>query len=278
MHTPNDSGRTASGAVIFEFDDGAVIRTVGQTSSGGFDVVFKGGALAPWLHEFTVRRSMTVLFDDKSHVLNLNGTTDAVSALAKCVEENGISGLPKPFANPTRPTYGPVLGVSQHADSSGAPGVGADVSGPVTALVVVGVIFGPILGCGIARLRRQNARLEAGVREHARLMGKYGDAQVVDQIRRGLVWQGMTADMLRDSLGAPLAIDTKVDHSKRTDILTYGPGTRIALENGLVVGWQTKTGLAPAASHHYQSLGELAVRTATRAVVWEITDKLFRKL
>ena len=72
----------------------------------------------------------------------------------------------------------------------------------VAFLIVVGVFAVKVL--------RNQAR-----RKH--LMEKYGDVTVVDRIMRKTMWQGMSSDQLRESLGPPVAIDRKVYKSKTTE-------------------------------------------------------------
>jgi flagellar biosynthesis/type III secretory pathway M-ring protein FliF/YscJ len=76
-----------------------------------------------------------------------------------------------------------------------------------------------------------------------RLMAKYHDAQIVENIMRRLVWQGMTNDQLVDSLGRPADIDEKVYKRKTVHTYKYHQDgvrrfrTRVTVEDGQVVGW-----------------------------------------
>jgi hypothetical protein len=72
----------------------------------------------------------------------------------------------------------------------------------VALLIVVGVV-------AVNALRKQAHR--------KRLIEKYGDESVADRIMRKMMWQGMSADQLRESLGPPVAIDRKVYKSKVTE-------------------------------------------------------------
>lgn len=85
-----------------------------------------------------------------------------------------------------------------------------------------------------------------GYRRHKRrqaLIEKYGHQEGED-IFNGKVWQGMTAEQLRDSWGEPEDIDSKVMKSKSRQTWKYGQTgrnrfkERIYLENDQVVGWK----------------------------------------
>lgn len=82
--------------------------------------------------------------------------------------------------------------------------------------------------------------------KRSKLMSKYQDEQVVDAIMSGSVALGMTASQVQDSLGPPEDIDEKVYKSKTSTIYKYGHiranqyKSRIKLENGVVVGWESK--------------------------------------
>lgn len=78
------------------------------------------------------------------------------------------------------------------------------------------------------------------------LMAKYHDEGVVESIMAGSFWQGQTAEMVIDSLGAPVDIDQKVLKTKKKEIWKYHHeganryGLRIILEDDIVVGWAKK--------------------------------------
>lgn len=82
--------------------------------------------------------------------------------------------------------------------------------------------------------------------KRSKLMAKYQDEQVVDAIMSGSVVLGMTASQVQDSLGPPEDVDEKVYKSKTATIYKYGHiranqyKSRIKLENGVVVGWESK--------------------------------------
>ena len=80
------------------------------------------------------------------------------------------------------------------------------------------------------------------------LVGKYKDEEVVRRILGGYFWQGQTKEQLVDSIGHPLAIDSKVLRTTVREVWKYSRtgknryGLRVTLEDGLVVGWDNKTG------------------------------------
>ncbi|CAM0554884.1 hypothetical protein EHLJMEHL_00472 [Vreelandella titanicae] len=76
---------------------------------------------------------------------------------------------------------------------------------------------------------------------------KYKNEQLARKIYDGYFWQGQSASQLRDSLGQPEAVDTKVLKTKIKEVWKYDPigrrsyGLRITLDDGKVVGWDKKT-------------------------------------
>jgi hypothetical protein len=78
------------------------------------------------------------------------------------------------------------------------------------------------------------------------LLRKYGDKDLVEKIMKQLVWQGMSEDQLIDSWGAPVARDRKIYKTKVSETFKYNQkgrnrfGSRVWVENGIVVGWEQK--------------------------------------
>lgn len=78
------------------------------------------------------------------------------------------------------------------------------------------------------------------------LMKRHGDAQMVDTIMEGNIARGMSLDMVLDAWGKPADMDEVVMKTKTKRELKYDQkgknrfGTRVYLENGEVVGWETK--------------------------------------
>ena len=78
------------------------------------------------------------------------------------------------------------------------------------------------------------------------LTAKYGDAEIARRIMRREVWQGETAEQLRESLGTPADTDEKVLKTKRKEVWKYRPtgknrfGLKVTLDDGIVVAWDMK--------------------------------------
>lgn len=81
----------------------------------------------------------------------------------------------------------------------------------------------------------------------AYLKQKYNNAATVEAILEGKVWESMTEEQLIDSIGKPEAIDNKQMKRKSRDVWKYQHrggsryGLRITVENGFVVGWDSKS-------------------------------------
>lgn len=79
-----------------------------------------------------------------------------------------------------------------------------------------------------------------------RLMRRYGDVDMVETMMNGQIARGMTLDMILDVWGQPADMDEIVMKTKTKRELKYDQkgknrfGTRVYLENGVVVGWETK--------------------------------------
>ena len=79
-----------------------------------------------------------------------------------------------------------------------------------------------------------------------RLLMKYQDMDIVNRIMRQLIWQDMSRDQLIDSWSNPVEIGTKVFKTKTRETFKYNKvgtnrfGSRVILENGIVVGWEKK--------------------------------------
>lgn len=69
------------------------------------------------------------------------------------------------------------------------------------------------------------------------------EPEIAQKILNHEIWQGMTAEQLRDSAGREAVIETIVMKTKRKEIWKYDQetetrfGTRVTLEDGVVVGW-----------------------------------------
>ncbi|MFK2918962.1 DUF2845 domain-containing protein [Dyella koreensis] len=81
----------------------------------------------------------------------------------------------------------------------------------------------------------------------AYLREKYQDEDIVQKVFAGEFWRGQTEEQLRDSLGAPVAIDNKLLKTMTREVWKYQPSgvnryrLRITVENGRVAAWDQKT-------------------------------------
>lgn len=80
-------------------------------------------------------------------------------------------------------------------------------------------------------------------RRKRRLIALYGE-DIADRIIAKRVWQGMTAEQLRESWGRPADMDQTVYKTKTKTTWKYNQtgknrfGDRIFLEDDVVVGWK----------------------------------------
>ena len=95
--------------------------------------------------------------------------------------------------------------------------------------------------------REENARREKFCQQREELLRKYDqNAEVVDKILAKTIWQGETVEQLKDSLGEPLDIDSKVYKNKSKHIWKYFRqgsnryGLRVTIEDNIIVGWEEK--------------------------------------
>ena len=90
------------------------------------------------------------------------------------------------------------------------------------------------------------ARSLARRSRYARLLTKYGDAELAEALMTQTIWQGMTAEQLRDSWGEPVAVEQKVLKTKVKEVFKYKPvgknryRDKVMLEDGVIVGWDQK--------------------------------------
>ena len=90
------------------------------------------------------------------------------------------------------------------------------------------------------------ARSLAKRSRYARLLAKYGDEKLVHAVMDGTIWQGMTAEQLRDAWGDPVSIEEKVMKTKVKQVFKYQQVAKnrfrdkVTLEDGVVTGWDQK--------------------------------------
>ena len=77
-------------------------------------------------------------------------------------------------------------------------------------------------------------------------MRQFEDPVMVDTMMEGRIARGMSLDMVRAVWGDPADLDETVLKTKTKHEMKYDQkgknrfGTRVYLENGVVVGWETK--------------------------------------
>ena len=75
----------------------------------------------------------------------------------------------------------------------------------------------------------------------AYLRGKYGDESVVQHIMSKTLWQGETAEQVRDSIGLPSSIDNNLLKTRKREVWKYHPHgrgryrLRVTLDNDVVI-------------------------------------------
>ena len=108
----------------------------------------------------------------------------------------------------------------------------------VTFLLLLAGIALVILGGGKYLAHKDDENV------YEELMSRYNHAEIVCRIINKEVWQGQTADQLKDSLGEPVDKNTEIMKSKTRETWKYNQktknqfGLKITLENNIVVGWK----------------------------------------
>lgn len=78
------------------------------------------------------------------------------------------------------------------------------------------------------------------------LLNKYGNAEIVEKIMNRYFWVGQTAEQLRNSLGKPADISTKIMKTRYRETWKYNQtgknryGLRITLDDHVVQRWEQK--------------------------------------
>lgn len=81
----------------------------------------------------------------------------------------------------------------------------------------------------------------------AYLKQKYSNDEIVNNIFKGIIWQGESSEQLIDSIGNSVAVDNKILKTKKKEVWKYDHqganryNLRITLENDIVVGWDKKS-------------------------------------
>ena len=104
----------------------------------------------------------------------------------------------------------------------------------IVGAIVILLITKWLLGRGFRALRRRA------------LMARYDDAEFVASIMDGQIMRGMSMEMVIDVWGEPADLDEIALKTKTKTEMKYDQkgknrfGTRVHLEDGMVVGWETK--------------------------------------
>lgn len=103
-----------------------------------------------------------------------------------------------------------------------------------------------LLALYLADTEKQKKQNELDLRT-AYLKQKYNNIAIVQAILDGKIWETMTEEQLIDSIGKPEAIDHKQMKQKYRDVWKYQHRggnryhLRVTVENGLVIGWDSKS-------------------------------------
>lgn len=128
--------------VLMTFPRGKPQHFVGQSQSGSIDLYLGQGELAPWLHEFTARDSMTVTFDGTDGppwIFDLKGTTPTVTAMSDCTKTYGFTSLPAPFMPALTPSRAP-------STDESIPAVASEPTIPAPTKPAVAPAYSPAQG------------------------------------------------------------------------------------------------------------------------------------
>jgi hypothetical protein len=98
-------------SIRIKFDNGDVFDLAATATSGTIQALMDAAQVAPWTHDFTALKQMTVELGAASWAFSLAGTTPSIGSFAKYLSDRGVTGLPKPFDAlenaPSRPIAAP---------------------------------------------------------------------------------------------------------------------------------------------------------------------------
>lgn len=123
--------------------------------------------------------------------------------------------------------------------------LGFIVAGTVKFFQTVGFVIPALAAAGLIALFF-GYKVMSKRRQLALLRERYQDEEVVQKIFAGFFWQGQSAEQLRDALGDPADIDSKLLKTKKKEVWKYGHrggeryDLRITLDDDQVVGWDQK--------------------------------------
>ena len=116
--------------------------------------------------------------------------------------------------------------------------------GGIGNVVIIGIVIAAIV-IFIKILSWGNEK-KAKAERRKKLMQKYNNEDIVNNIMSQIIWQGQTANQIIESLGQAEDVDQKVLKTKKKEIWKYGfeggnrYRLRITLENDVVVGWDQR--------------------------------------
>jgi hypothetical protein len=105
--------------------------------------------------------------------------------------------------------------------------------------VLVAIVAGVVVLVIMLKAAAKKRKLEY-------LTSKYGNPTIADYVYHHRVWQGQTAEQLRDSLGEPAARDDKLLKTIKREVWKYNRTgvnryrLRITLDNDIVTTWDHK--------------------------------------
>ena len=123
-----------------------------------------------------------------------------------------------------------VIGAVVFAVSKVVDSIGFTTAVVAAILVVVGMVW--------LKIAKRAKRL-------AYLRGKYADESVVQHIMSKTLWQGETAEQVRDSIGLPSSMDNNLLKTRKREVWKYHPHgrgryrLRVTLDNDVVIEIKT---------------------------------------
>jgi hypothetical protein len=123
-----------------------------------------------------------------------------------------------------------VIGAVVFAVSKAVDSIGFTTTVVAAILVIVGMVW--------FKIAKRAKRL-------AYLRGKYGDESIVQHIMSKTLWQGETAEQVRDSIGMPSSMDNNLLKTRKREVWKYHPHgrgryrLRVTLDNDVVIEIKT---------------------------------------
>jgi hypothetical protein len=117
-----------------------------------------------------------------------------------------------------------------------------DLAVPLGCLALLIGVFVLYTRYDAARRKKRAEELAARLADLTERFGETDAKRILDK----MVWTGQTAEMLRESLGDPVAVDRRVLKTKTKEVWKYRPmgqgryATRVTVEDGAVIGSDIK--------------------------------------